>query len=332
MTAQEILFRCSGLGNLMTEPKGKTPKEQYNELIINRNKWQNDYSLIANKNTKTAQHRLRQIQEANNKILRLQRHKDQVYLSDTCVSQILKTYASQVYKRAEIVKSKFFFKGSHREEDAITVISRNTNTMFEKNDIRLNNEYVTGEPDLFIGEEIIKAKETLDAKCSWSYNTFLDSKFRELSHVYKWQGHGYMWLTGAERHTVCYCLVNGTQSAINDEIRKLSWRMGVLDASVEQDPKFIEEARQIERNHIFDINAFCLENPGHEFFSDVDFDGKKFSWPYDIPVEERMHTFVVERSEACISEAKERIIECRAWVRENVFKTNGKNSIQKISY
>jgi len=320
MKSNEMLFRCHSLSNLMTDSKGKSNMQKYSEALISRTKYQNDYLLVNNKDTKTAQNKLKKIQELNNEILTLESIKGVKELSETCIKQIIKTYASTVRGRYDSVNSKYFDKGKQRENNAITLLSSLTNVYYKKNTERLFNDYVSGEVDVFFGEEIRKAKKTIDTKCSWSYITFLNSNFDEVNPAYEWQGHAYMWLTGAEEHDVAYCLVNGTTQAINDEIRKLSWEMGVLDASIETEPEFVNGCRQIERNHIFDINEFGNENPNYEFYNPVFFKNNNFAWDFDIPKEKRVKIINIKRDEFKIEAAKERIIEARVWAEENLFK------------
>lgn len=320
-TAKDLLFRCHALSNIMTTPQGKSDMEKWLDEQIKIEKYKFDYLAIANKATKKALSKHAQINKANENLIRYSLTKDQKQLSESAKKQIIKTYASQIRGRHTKIKSKYLEKGLFREQDAVTLLSRMTNKFYKINKIRLINSFITGEPDLFDGEDIHHAIETLDTKCSWSYETFMESKFSELSDIYEWQGIGYEWLTGAEFHSVVYCLLNGTYNAINDEIRRLAWSMGVLDASVETDPKFIYECRQIEKNHIFDIHDFYTENTGYEFYNEVDVNKEgRIVWEFDIPIEERIHIKRFARDEDKIEAAKVRIIECREWADKNLFK------------
>jgi hypothetical protein len=229
-------------------------------------------------------------------------------------TNLIDIFVSAKYGRREKIESKYLKKGHAREEDAITLLSRVTKKYLKKNDQRLSNDYVTGELDVFLGEHIRAAEETFDTKCSWSAHTFFRSKYKPLDPAYKWQGHGYMWLSGAKQHTVAHCLVNGTAQAISDEKRELAWRMGIIDPELSDDrEKYLEKCRQIEINHIFDIEAFRKENPFFQFDNDVK------NWQWDIPMEDRLHMFVVKRDEALIKEIKDRVIESRAWMNLNLF-------------
>lgn len=240
-------------------------------------------------------------------------------ISDTVAKHLADVYISARYKRREELKNKYLDKGTIREEDAITLVSRSTKTMYRKNDIRLSNGFVTGEPDLFKGESIYKADETLDTKCSWSMHTFYRSMFDKLSTLYYWQGVGYMWLTGAKKHTVCFCLVNGTPDAIMDEKKRLAWKMKVIDTSAEN-PEYKKACQQIERNHIFDLRAFMTESPWFDL--DTELTGPPELWDGNVPLEDRVWNFTVNRQESDILLLQNKIIECRYWMNTNLFTKN----------
>lgn len=263
--ADKILFRCSSLHHLMSDPKSKADKEAG-------------------------------------------------LLSEGAKTHCVDVFISAKYKRREEIDSKFLRKGNAREEDSITLYARNKQRMFHKNSERLNNEYFTGEPDLFIGESIRNADETIDCKTSWSAHTFFRATSKALADSYYWQGVGYMALTGAKKHTVAYCLVNGTAEAINSEKRKVSYQPGMLDRFDNESPEFKERCKQIEINHIFDIHAFRNENPDFDFHTLVD------DLNYDIPMSERLFTFEFERNEADIQRACAQVMKARIYLNKNLFK------------
>lgn len=228
-------------------------------------------------------------------------------LGETAKVHCQDVYISAIYNRREEISNKFLDKGNEREEDAITLVSRINKIFYIKNSERLTNDFITGEPDLFLGKSVRDADETTDTKCSWSLHTFYRAKKGKLDKDYYWQGQGYMSLTGAKKHTLTYCLVNGTATAIDDEKRKLQWRMGVIDPS-NPTPEYLAKAQQIEINHIFDIAGFIKENPHFNFDSDVSL------WRYDIPKEERIHSIVIERDEAAIERIYERVKQCWKYI------------------
>lgn len=232
-------------------------------------------------------------------------------LATGVIIHLIDCFISYKYKRREEIENKFLDKGNAREEDAITLVSRINKTMFKKNSERLSNEFITGEPDIFLGKEIKQADETFDTKCSYSAFTFFRSQ-KELNKMYYWQGMGYMALTGAKKHTVAFCLVNGLPDAIIKEKRNAAWKLNLIDPS--QDAQYLKKAKQIEINHIFDINSFVKENPHFEF------DNSLMEWDYDIPMKERLFTFTFERNDTEIQKIYDRVRVCRKWINANMFK------------
>lgn len=259
-----LLFRCSGLGHIMTEPRSKSET-----------------------------------------------------LSASTKTHLIDLAASFIYKRREEVRNKYLAKGNEREEDSTTLLSVVLNKFLLQNSERLSNEYITGEIDIFEGKSIENADEITDTKTSYSLHTFLHSKFDELNKMYYCQGQGYMWLSKAKKCNIAYCLVNGTDKAIMDEKRKLQWQLGVIDPDNTDNEKYINGCKQIEINHIFDINAFNKEYPWFEYHNKVIINGENASWDFDIPKKDRVHIKSFERDDEFIDKMKQRIIDCRKWLNDN---------------
>lgn len=231
-------------------------------------------------------------------------------LSESTKTHLVDLFVSAKYGRREEIHGKYLDKGNEREEDSITLVSRINKVFYKKNNIRLQNDFVSGECDIYEGESIEKATHTLDTKTSWSAHTFFRAKNKELDKMYYWQGMCYMWLTGANKHTVAYCLVNGTEQAINNEKRQASYRSRSVD--FETDHEYIESCKQIEINHIFDYDSFLRDYPHFDFHNTE-------SWKWDIPMEERIFQISFERDKIAIEKMKQRIIDCRIWMDENLF-------------
>lgn len=240
--------------------------------------------------------------------------KDAGNLSATAKELCIEMFMWAKYgRKPEEIKSKYLDKGNEREEDALTLISRVHGKMYKKNTVRLYNNFLTGEPDCFLGQSIQQAETIIDAKTCWSMGTFLESKEKALEPAYRFQGHSYMDLTGAQQHIVARCLVNGTAAAINDEKRRLSWKMGIIDMEATDNESFFEKCRQIEVNHIFDMFAFKEENPNFDFHNDLS------AWNYDVPMKERLFTFTIDRDEAEIQRIHAIVMKARAHINKNLF-------------
>lgn len=203
------------------------------------------------------------------------------------LSETTKTYLKQVhrelrYNRKKEFSNKYIEKGLKAEEDAITLYCRIKKRFFKKNDIRLNNEFVTGEPDLFTGASIYDAETTIDTKASWDVFTF-PYPDDELKSIYEWQGHTYMWLTGAKKHTVAYCLIDTPENIIESEKRQLFYKM---NAGVEENPEYIQACEEVDKSLRFG----------------------------DIPMSERLMEFEVPRDKVAIHAITQKVIRAREYL------------------
>ena len=226
----------------------------------------------------------------------------------TCKRKLIQIFREDRWKRRNDKGNKYTEKGLAVEEESITLYSLVKKEMFNKNDQRLNNNYFTGELDLYKGENITKALRTYDIKSSWDWTTF-PSMCDVLDSDYDYQGQVYMDLSGAGMHTVVHCLVNTPENLIRDEKRRLAWKMGVIDLET---PEYVAACVEVEKNAIVDMALFCKQNPGFEFHCR--------NWEYDIPMEERIHEIDVVRDQKKIDAMIARVIEARAWMNRNLFK------------
>jgi hypothetical protein len=211
--------------------------------------------------------------------------KDAGELSKTAKSHLKKVYAKEKYGREQDIITKQMQKGTEVEEESITLLSRVLKKMFYKNDQRLNNKYITGLPDIYEGESIHNAEEITDIKSSYDLFTFLPNIGEPLDRDYYYQLQGYMALSGAKRACIAYCLVDTPEHLIDSEKWKLFKAMDVIS---EESPEFIKEAQKIEK-------------------------GMRFG---DIPKEERVLLFPVERDETAIAKIYEKVAKAREFLAE----------------
>lgn len=227
----------------------------------------------------------------------------------TCKRALVKIFRRLKYNRELSHSNKYTEKGITCEEDGITLYSRVKKKMFKKNTERLTNDFFSGELDLFEGKTILEATETHDIKCSWSLDTF-PSMLDRPDYDYECQGQIYMDLTGAKKHTIAYCLVNATTKLIDDAKRKKGYELGIIDLETEE---YISACKKIEMDMIFDMELFKQQNPHYDLHTPTN------EWIYDIPMEERVITFTIDRDEAFINSIKNRVTDCRIWMEENLF-------------
>lgn len=186
------------------------------------------------------------------------------------------------YARRKEFSSKYTEKGLQVEEDSITLFSRLKKTYFKKNSERLTNSYLSGEPDLFTGTDIRNAQTIIDTKSSWDLFTFPYPNDKP-DKAYYWQMMGYMALTGAQSATLAFCLINTPESLINDEKRKLLYKM---NAGTEMNPDYIKACEELERSMVFD----------------------------DIPMNDRLIETTIERCDKDISSLYTRVDQCREYL------------------
>jgi len=280
---KQILFRCSQLGKLMTEPQGKSNAEKFSEACTLLNKYTSDFDLMANKETKTALKKWEQIEKTKQLVAELEPIRDKVELSETCKTYLTEVYIGLKYGRTKEITSKYFEKGIICEEDSITLLSRVTKTMYLKNEENLKNDFISGTPDIFKGETIATSEYVPDIKTSWDIFTFFDHKIKGLSKDNYWQIQGYLWLTGAKNGSINHCLVNTPDGLIENEKKSFLYKNPGLSPD-QLDAAFAE----IDRNSKYD----------------------------DIPIQERVHIFEIERNESDIDRLKIRIGECRKYLVE----------------
>jgi hypothetical protein len=230
---------------------------------------------------------------------KLKADKEAGLLSEGAKTHVIDVMVSEKYQRREEVYSKFLEKGNEVEEDSITFLSLQKRAFYLKNETRLENDWIKGTPDLFVGEVIERATQIIDIKSSWDVFTFHRSMFKGLNQTYYWQMQGYMWLTGAESATISYCLVNATPDLITDEKYRCAraYRVSIDD----QSPEFIKACQMIERNMIYDLPAFQKTYPAYNLHSDVT------NWDYDIKSSERLFEVVVPRNNEDIERIKTKV-------------------------
>ncbi len=204
-------------------------------------------------------------------------------LGETTKSYLKKLYREVRYNRRKEFTSKYTDKGNQVEEESITLYSRLSKRFYKKNDERVTNPFLTGHPDIYTGLTIKQAEEIADTKSSWDLDTF---PFPDdpINKDYKWQLTGYMALTGAKIARLVYCLIDTLIEMILDAQKKLAWRMKVIDET----PEYLEAAAEIERNMTFS----------------------------DIPMEERMIEYTIERNDDDILALYKKIKKCRDYLNQ----------------
>lgn len=175
--------------------------------------------------------------------------KDKGELSITCQKELIKIYNLEKYGRKKDIVNKQMTKGILVEPESISLFGKVEGKEFIKNEEQISNEWFTGHPDIYIGEDIRKSKEVHDIKSSWELDTFMPKLIEEVDKGYNFQLQVYFDLTGAEMGSVAYCLVNAPDMVIQNEMKSLLFNMNVIS---EESPEYRLAAAELLNNMVFD--------------------------------------------------------------------------------
>jgi hypothetical protein len=130
----------------------------------------------------------------------------------THIQQLAKEF---IYGYDKRITSKYMDKGIQVEDQSIELLNSVLFTDYKKNTERKENDWITGECDIFTGDMIY------DIKSSWSLDTFPVLASQGEDKAYEWQLRAYMWLWNVDRAAIAYCLVNTPEDLIGYERQEI---------------------------------------------------------------------------------------------------------------
>lgn len=151
------------------------------------------------------------------KLMTEPRSKSEGVLSVGAKTYIRELAAQEIFGVDFEVSSKYIEKGIEAEGDSIDLLNSVRGLSLVKNTERRDNEFITGECDLFDDD----AKRGHDIKTSWSISTFPIIVADCEDKLYEWQMRGYMALWDADEWEVNYCLVDTPDRLIGFEPMQL---------------------------------------------------------------------------------------------------------------
>ena len=302
-------FRASQIGKIMT---GSLPvKGEYKTRI---EELENERDTLTNINgrkvkwTENKQSELdRLIEKENTPVFEL--------LPKTMITELRKIHRAETFNRNFSFTNKYVQKGIAQENEAISVYKTFLGkSLMLNNKVRLENEFVSGEPDLTDTNDVDNCNEGYDTKCSWELETF-PFKDDKLDSDYEYQNQTYMWLTKTNKWTTAYVLVNTTEDLLHKEKMKWYYALGSPEEHLEEEyERYLEyekKCKELEVRLIFDYDKFVKSNPNHLMFID------KIEWfekGYNIPLENRVIEKVSIYNQNIINDMKERIIISREYL------------------
>lgn len=248
------LIRCHAIYYIVAPGKEKTPKQKYEYLQTVLAEEYAKYNAMSERNQGMTNgiKKAAKIAGLEYEIKQLEPRKHEDPISVQAKSYLKRLYGELKYGKWSASRekgNKYTDKGKLVEQDAIDLINFLDDTKFIKNEIRLNNDFLSGTPDVFAGESIERAELIDDVKASWDWATFSENIGKPLNPIYWWQEQGYFDLTGATCGNVHYCLINTPASIIEEEKYKLARRMDALTC---ESPEYVKAEAELVNNLTFD--------------------------------------------------------------------------------
>lgn len=243
--------RAHFFGELMTDIRGKSNIQQYNEAKEAFLKKQAEYNELTNFETTTANRLATQLTKLEEITTSLRPIKDIAQVSTTCLRRLAREYTKFTTGRERVINAQQIEKGLFLEEDAITQYSIVTGNYNVKNKVRKENEWVSGEIDIE-EDEIVT-----DTKVSWDLESFDYVRIFGERKMNEWQGRCYCALWNKPVARICHVLLNTPEHMIINLERKLMYDMFgnesrmSLATSNEKDV-YIEGCKKIRFNHVYD--------------------------------------------------------------------------------
>lgn len=275
LNVDEIKIRCSQIGKIMSEPKAKNVIYYFKDGLQITEKVA--FKLIESGKTGGIYSKTERVESDSG-------------LSEGAKTYLAELFINKMYGREKDIESKYITKGLRVEEDSITLYSLFANEFFKKNAENIQNEFISGTPDLFTGTSIHKAEKIIDVKSSWDIFTFFANHPDKIKKMYYYQLQGYMALTGAQSAVLAYCLTDTPPELVFDAKERLKWKMGVIDPSVNKE--YLEACEKIDKLSIYS----------------------------DIPSNKRVITVDIERNDSVIEEMYEKVRQSRLWIKDTYLK------------
>lgn len=195
------------------------------------------------------------------------------------------TYCKQwlkgkLFNRQVEIKSKYLEKGNIMEDNSLDEVAKRLGLgILLKNEKHFSNEWMNGTPDAIVGDCVI------DVKNSWSWETLplleIEVPFNNKESLgYYWQLQVYMAITKTKTAKLVYTLLDTPAHLIQNEAYWYSKKNGYGELTDEMLEDFT----------------------------------KKMTYK-DVPEKYKYKSFDIERNDTDIQLIKDRVIECRAYIK-----------------
>lgn len=214
----------------------------------------------------------------------------------------VETYIENKYGRSKDITSKYLERGIKGESAGINLFNELTGQKLVKNETKLSNKFLIGEPDLISEDSII------DIKSSWDIYTFFNAK-ADFEPIYEWQLRGYMELFNKNKSILAYTLTDAHDDIILDELHKESykWPKG-------ETPEWKEI--EIVKNMIYDRENFKRWISYRNWKGEDEISKSLVRTFVHIEQKERLFIYTFERDKAKTELCYTRIEEARSFIKK----------------
>jgi hypothetical protein len=183
----------------------------------------------------------------------LKARKGIVVLGDTCIEYLMEVFAWETEGMIPVTKESLDMmqmrKGKTVEVQSGQLLSFVDGVEYLQSKDRIFNDYLSGEIDFYLGENVYSATNVTDAKNANDYPGFLKKIHKGLEPGQREQMQGYGDITGARELVIANTLISFTPDMIMDMEFKV---MRKLNCVTNESPEFLEEWKRFERSMVFD--------------------------------------------------------------------------------
>lgn len=321
--------RCSGISQVMSEPKTLTASQKIAKLESQVKKAESAYDKLKTKDGAMGLKYVANVSKWSAEIKEMESIKDEIILSDTCLSHLRKWYNFNYLNRSKNIETNVIKKGIWGEEESTTLL----NKLYAKeygyqilktskdrgDDQRRTNEFITGECDVYIPSH----KVIRDLKTSWDIHTFPGGAFpkRTLDKGYHDQQQGYLELWDCDTAFVDYCLINTPTRLVSDHLSRLNWKHSFASIDTNDDYQhsipddFVPLIVEMVSNMIYTEYGLrtLIADPMMKFDLKVEW----FKDFIEIPEDQRHVCYEVKRDKIFMEQVNEKVIKIREYIKQN---------------
>jgi hypothetical protein len=231
--------RCSGIKKIMAESKDNPQLTEKQAKELADLEWRE--VLTAKQKERVAE------------LIVKKDNGNRVVLSDTCIEYLMEVYAWETQGMIAVNKESMDLlqtkKGKMTEFEGIIMLSLVDGEVYKENKDRIENDYLSGEIDAYIGESVYEATRIADIKSAFDYPTFLKKINNGLENGQREQVAGYCDISGAKEGVIANVLVNNPDEIIEEMKYRVARKFNALTT---ESPDFLEEWVKWERSMRFD--------------------------------------------------------------------------------